>query len=188
MIEMMSIPEDGMLGFRVKGTVTEADYERILIPALESALCEHDRLRLLVRIENSYHHSSLRALFVDAKMGLTYWNKFDRVAVIVTRGALNRIMPVLIPCPVMVFPLSEQEAAMSWLCEPQENSAEQGVLSLPDADLPDVQSYEDDLKIFFCADDQDHHLPELVDLRNAVSGRNPNKRRAARQRVQVCPS
>ncbi|SNR53674.1 STAS/SEC14 domain-containing protein [Puniceibacterium sediminis] len=120
MIEKMAISHEDMLAFRVAGAVTEEDYTGTLIPALEEAIAEHDRLRLLVRIESDFSNFTLGALFEDAKVGLKHWRGFDRVAIVADKGWMTRAVKafsVFFPCPVMIFALSEEEEARRWLSE-----------------------------------------------------------------------
>ncbi|NIZ14278.1 STAS/SEC14 domain-containing protein [Phaeobacter sp. HF9A] len=51
MIEVQATGEHGILDVRMTAPVTEADYRNILMPALDTAIAEGDRLRLLAILE-----------------------------------------------------------------------------------------------------------------------------------------
>ncbi|MFZ5962654.1 STAS/SEC14 domain-containing protein [Thalassococcus sp. BH17M4-6] len=120
MIEKMSLSHENLLGFRIAGTVSQEDYETVLIPALEAAIEEHERLRLLVRVESDFKDYTLGALFEDMRVGLKHWRGFDRVALVAeTKWVVRAVkaFSIFMPCPVAVFDLSEQDEAHRWLTE-----------------------------------------------------------------------
>lgn len=120
MIELRSSPDDPFLEIHVGGVVTAADYRDVLVPAIEAALQDHDRLRVLVRVEESFERYTLEAMAADTRLGLRHWNGFDRVAVVSDTGWLNttvRAVSIFINCPVAIFSLGEEEAARRWMVE-----------------------------------------------------------------------
>lgn len=172
MIEKMSMSRGDLLAFRIAETVTQSDYETVLIPALEEAIEEHDRLRLLVRVESDFKEYTLGALFEDAKVGLKHWRGFDRVALVAdTKWIIRAVkaLSVFMPCPVMVFPLSQQEDARRWLSESlgaiHQTDLGDGVLHVQLLGKLDAAVYEDeeqDLNAFIRANDR---FRLLLDLR-----------------------
>lgn len=120
MIEQIDTGHETILEFRVSGTVADSDYKDVLIPALEAAIADHDRVRLLVRFDSRFKDFTLGALFDDARMGLKHWRGFDRVAVVSDNSWLNRAVKgfsVFLPCPVQTFSLAEYDQARTWLVE-----------------------------------------------------------------------
>lgn len=117
--EMTSLPE-GTLGFRIAGDVTGDDYDRVLTPAIDRAIEQHDRIKLLVQIGPDFKGYSLDAAWDDARLGLRHWNGFERVAVATDIGWMRTIvkaMGFMMPCPVQLFELDEIEDARRWLGE-----------------------------------------------------------------------
>ncbi len=52
MIEKLPESSGNAIGFRLKGKLTEADYREILIPGLEKATREHQKIRIVLVMEN----------------------------------------------------------------------------------------------------------------------------------------
>ena len=120
MIEQIETTRADVLEFRVSGTVTDADYSEVLIPALEAAIAAQERIRLLIRFDAKFRDFTLGALFDDARLGLKHWRGFDRVAVVTDSPWLSRAIrgfSVFLPCPVQTFTLAEYDQAKTWLVE-----------------------------------------------------------------------
>lgn len=120
---MMSVKVSGegdLLEVRVTGKVTAGDYETELTPALEAALEDHERVRMLVVIDEGFEGYDWAAAWADSKLGLSHWRGFERVAVVCgngwVRGSVRAFAPML-PCPVQLFDLAEEEAARRWMHE-----------------------------------------------------------------------
>jgi hypothetical protein len=111
---------EGTLEFTVSGRVTAADYETVLIPAIEKALDESDRIRVLVRFADDFEGYSLEAAWDDTKLGLRHWRGFDRAAVVADDHLVRMAMKAFsfaFPCPLRTFPAAELEEARLWLAE-----------------------------------------------------------------------
>ena len=50
MIQLLSYLPDHIVGVSASGQVNAADYEAILIPAIEAALMKHDRIRFFYQL------------------------------------------------------------------------------------------------------------------------------------------
>ena len=54
MIELLSNLPDNTVGIAAFGEVDVADYEAVLIPAVEAALKKHDKVRLLYELRSDF--------------------------------------------------------------------------------------------------------------------------------------
>lgn len=111
---------EGTLEFTVSGRVTGADYDRVLIPAIEKALAERDRIRVLVQFADDFEGYSLEAAWDDTKLGLRHWRGFDRAAVVADDHLVRMAMKAFafaFPCPLRTFGSAELEEARLWLAE-----------------------------------------------------------------------
>lgn len=118
MIEILPTSETDQLEFRLSGHIAQAEYESALVPAVEAALAQHDRIRVLVILDAGFTGLDMGAAWADTKMGLSHWRGFDRVAVVTESGWIRvgtRAMAALFPCPVQVFSGTEVAAARVWL-------------------------------------------------------------------------
>jgi hypothetical protein len=120
MIEIIQGLPEGTLGFSLSGTVGKEDYDDVLVPALERAIEEHDRVKLLMRFGEAFEAYSLAAAWEDTLAGLRHWRGFERIAVVSDvawlRAAVAALAPLL-PCPVRLFGLNGAEEARLWLAE-----------------------------------------------------------------------
>jgi hypothetical protein len=117
--EIAGLPE-GTLGFKISGVVTGRDYDSVLTPAVDKAIEEFDRIRLLVQVGPDFRSYSLDAIWDDTKLGLRHWNGFARVAVVTDVGWIKtgvKAMAFMMPCPVQLFAIAELDDARRWLSE-----------------------------------------------------------------------
>lgn len=120
MISVEALRDGAALELTMSGTITSADYDATLVPAIEAALADHDRIRMLVILGDEFQGFDLSAVWADSKLGMSHWGGFDRVAVVTdtnwVRTAIRLASPMM-PCPVQIFDLAEVEEARRWLQE-----------------------------------------------------------------------
>ena len=117
--EIAGLPE-GTLGFKISGDVTGHDYDSVLTPAIDKAIEEFDRIRLLAQVGPDFESYSLDAIWDDTKLGLRHWSGFERVAVVTDVGWIKmgvKAMAFMMPCPVQLFAIGELDDAKRWLSE-----------------------------------------------------------------------
>ena len=120
MIEQMESRIDDTLEFKISGKVTGEDYDSVLVPAIESALEERDRIKILCQIGPGFEGYSLDAAWDDARLGLKHWKGFERAAIVTDVDwvkTMVRALGFIMPCPVMTFDLDEIVGARRWLFE-----------------------------------------------------------------------
>jgi hypothetical protein len=120
MIEQIENLPDNALGFSAKGVITKADYETVIIPAVEAKFSKYTKVRVLYHIGEGFTKFESGALWDDAKIGFKYLKSWDRIAVVTDvdwmRSAV-RIFAFLLPGPVRVFQNAEIAEAHSWISE-----------------------------------------------------------------------
>lgn len=82
MIEIMSGSEGNLLAVRLSGKVTDDDYEKTFIPALNKVIAEHGKIRCIYYMDETFTGWELGAMWDDAKFGLQHKNDFEKIAVI----------------------------------------------------------------------------------------------------------
>jgi hypothetical protein len=120
MITIETGQNGALIEARLSGRIRSADYDDVLVPAIETALADHDALRMLVLAGEDFEGYDLGAAWADTRLGLSHWRGFDRVAVATDTGWMKtsiRLAAPVLPCPVQVFPLAEVEDARRWLRE-----------------------------------------------------------------------
>ena len=66
MIELLPQSQGNVLGFRATGTLSDADYRRTLIPALDAALGPHGRVNIVFVMDDTFEGWDLRAAWAWA--------------------------------------------------------------------------------------------------------------------------
>jgi hypothetical protein len=120
-IERLDDVPAGVLGFRVGGTLTKADYTEALIPALKRAIADGGGLRLVVAIESDFERIEPGALWQDLRTAVGYElrhrSAWKRTAVVSDTEWIVRTSQAfgwLAPGELRVFGRGELDAAGAW--------------------------------------------------------------------------
>ncbi|MTH59675.1 hypothetical protein GL300_10685 [Paracoccus litorisediminis] len=109
---------DNVIALEALGEVTSRDYEDVLIPLVRDKEKAHGKLRLVMVLGPDFDGYSAGAIWDDARLGLTHWRSFERVALVTDIGWITRSVKLfapLMPGEVAVFPGSGLEAAKAWI-------------------------------------------------------------------------
>lgn len=120
MIEIISGMPDNVLAVTARGTVTAQNYENVLLPAVESVLKRHKKIRFLFRTSKDFSGYTPGAMWDDAKLGVQHLTAFEKIAVVSDVPWLvqsTRLFRFLIPCPVKVFSGEKLPDAEAWIRE-----------------------------------------------------------------------
>ena len=120
MIELIESLPSGTLGFSCSGRLSGEEMQRRVIPSIEAALLEFDHVKVMVVFEPNFEGLSLEAVWDDTNFGLRHWDGLEKLAVVTNLGWVRngmRALAVLLPCPVHLFNLEEQDNARRWLSE-----------------------------------------------------------------------
>ena len=80
MIEKMAESSGNVIGFKVSGVVTKADYD-VMVPEVEQRIKEHGGVRMLLDVEE-FKHEAVTAWGADLKFGAHLHGKVDRMAIV----------------------------------------------------------------------------------------------------------
>lgn len=107
----------GVLGLEAIDDVEEEDYEEVLIPAVEAAIAEHGKVRLVYVLGPDFDEYEGEAVWEDLKLGARHPSSFERIAVVTdarwARPAM-KVFSILLPGQARAFRLAEREAATHW--------------------------------------------------------------------------
>jgi hypothetical protein len=118
MFELLPDLPDNVIGVEGVGKVSAEDYENVLIPAVESALRTHDRVRLLYVLGERFDGISGAATREDAKLGIEHLRGWELMAVVTDVEWISHALKAvgwIIPAKIRVFPTSELAAARDWV-------------------------------------------------------------------------
>ena len=111
------LPSD-VVGLKASGIITAQDYRDMLLPLVEEKLKQHDKLKFLLVIDDSFIAYSPEAAWDDARFGFSHWADFGRIAVVTDVGWIRiavRLFTPLMRSEVHIFDLDELEDAKSWI-------------------------------------------------------------------------
>jgi hypothetical protein len=107
----------GVLGFEAVDDVEKEDYTDVLLPAVEAAIAEHGKVRLVYVLGHEFDEYEGEAVWEDLKLGASHPASFERIAVVTDArwaGPAIRIFSVLWPGQARAFPLGKLAAAKRW--------------------------------------------------------------------------
>jgi hypothetical protein len=118
MIETLKGFPENVLGFVCHEQVTKDDYDTVLIPAVEQALKDHDKLRLYYETAPDLTGIDASAMWEDTKVGISHFTRWEKFAVVTDIEWISRTMKFfsfLMPGEMRVFKADEAEAAKQWI-------------------------------------------------------------------------
>lgn len=120
MIEFLPESSLNVVGIRVGGRLTDADYKHDLIPRLESLFDRHGKLKVLLFMDGTFEGWDLEAAWDDASLGIAHRADFEKIAVVggptwVEWGV--RLAGFLMKGEIRTFRDSQLAAAWQWIRE-----------------------------------------------------------------------
>ena len=109
---------DAVVAFRASGEVTAADYESVLIPAVEEKLARHEKISLLYHLGPDFTGFTAGAMWDDSKIGFKHLAAWDRIALVSDVSWIRHMvrgMGFVIPAAIRVFDNDQLDEAMRWV-------------------------------------------------------------------------
>ncbi len=116
MIETIKTKRDDIIGFRIDGTISEADIKPML-PALKEKLRQYDKLKLYVEYVDM-HGFSMDTLIEDLQFSLGHLEAFEKAVVITSKDWLSEAAHFathMTGMKLKSFHFSEKEQAIRWI-------------------------------------------------------------------------
>jgi hypothetical protein len=119
LIEKLSASSGKIIGFQLRGRLSEADYTDILMPIIERGVQEYTKVRVLIQVEN-FEGWTVGGAWEDLKN----WPKFryiERMAIVGDESWdqwmnwMLRIFAVLTHTDLRFFRMDRLTEAWSWL-------------------------------------------------------------------------
>ena len=98
----------------------EEDYENVLVPAIEAAIAEHGKVRLVYVLGHEFDEYEGEAIWEDVKLGARHPASFERMAIVTDAkwaGPAIKVFSVLWPGQARAFRLADLESAKRWAAE-----------------------------------------------------------------------
>ena len=118
MIEVMPESAGNVFGVKVSGKITGQEYEDVIIPGVEAILREHDKVRFMWLLDDSFQGAAAGAVWDDTKFGLKHRHDFEKLALV--GGSkwmewLTKLAAKFISGETRVFPAEQLQEAWDWL-------------------------------------------------------------------------
>ena len=120
MIRLLGDMPAGVLGLEAVDDVEKEDYENVIVPALNQALTDHGKVRLVYVLGPEFDDYEGEAVWEDLKLGARNPASFERIAIVTDArwaGPAIKLFSVLWPGQARAFPLSDLESAKRWAAE-----------------------------------------------------------------------
>ncbi len=117
MIRLLRHMPPGVLGLEAVDDVEKEDYEDVIRPAVEAAIAEHGKVRLVYVLGPEFDDYEGEAVWEDLKLGGRHPTSFERVAVVTNArwaGPAVKVASLLVPGQARAFPLAQLDEAKSW--------------------------------------------------------------------------
>ena len=117
MIRVLHDMPAGVLGFEAVDDVEEEDYANVLVPAIEQAISEHGKVRIVYVLGPEFDEYEGDAAWEDLKLGVHHPASFERMAIVTDArwaGPAVKVFSIVWPGQARKFPLAELESAKRW--------------------------------------------------------------------------
>jgi hypothetical protein len=118
MLERIADLPDNVLGFVAKGKLTGDDYTTVLIPAVDTMLASHDKIRLLFVFGTEFDGLTGGAIWEDTRVGFGHVTRWEKIAVVTDTEWLRHAVDIfgyLIPGEVKGYTSAELPDARAWV-------------------------------------------------------------------------
>jgi len=119
-IRIMSELPPHVVGFEGLGKVTVRDYEAVIIPEINRAAAESDKMHVLCYLGPEFTGFSVGALFNDAALGVFHMKAYERVALVSDVGWIRAsvgLMGLMMSGSIRAFSNAELDVARDWVTE-----------------------------------------------------------------------
>ena len=107
-----------VVGVQAIGVVSKADYDTVLLPAMQELCARTGTVSLLLQIETDLHNYTTGAWLEDAKMGLKYFTKWRKVAIVSRNNSIKAFTDtfgILLPGQYKGFLMADLVEAKRWV-------------------------------------------------------------------------
>lgn len=105
---------------RASGKVSDEDYEKVLVPAIEAVLKENDKVSCQIEFSGEYRGFELGAMWEDAKFGLKHRRDFTRCSVVGAPKWMEwgvKVGDKLTGAKLKTYPSEQAEDAWNWVSQ-----------------------------------------------------------------------
>lgn len=109
-----------VVGVHATGEITKEDLETVLIPAIDKLVAQTDKIHYLLHLDTDLLKWDIGAWYKDAQVGLKYFTKWTKIAVVTDKPAVRsftNVFSYMVPGDARGFSVAEMETAKKWVSE-----------------------------------------------------------------------
>ena len=118
MLDRITDLPSNVVGIVAKGKLTKDDYEKVLIPAVDQALQDHEKIRLLYVLGGEFDGMTAGAVWDDTRVGFSHVTKWEKIAIVTDKDWVRHSIDIfgyLMPGEVKGFTSDEESTARIWV-------------------------------------------------------------------------
>lgn len=118
MITLIDNIPGNVAGFRAMGDVGKADYENVVIPAIDALVKKQGSINFLLVLDTELKNFTIGALMKDLGVGLKHFTKWHKMAIVTGSGAINTftdLFSFIAPGEAKGFKHAHMEEAIKWV-------------------------------------------------------------------------
>jgi hypothetical protein len=78
-----------VVAFRATGEVSKADYDNVIIPAIDALVKKQDSINFMLVLDTALSNFTIAAILKDIGIGLKHFTKWHKMAIISESTAIN---------------------------------------------------------------------------------------------------
>lgn len=121
MIEALDGFPANVVAIRASGSVSKADYDRVLVPLAEKAFAGHGKVSVYYEVGSDFAGFDPGAMWADFKLGLGHLTGWQKAAVVTDVAWLQQatyFFSFVMPVEMRSFGLAQAEEAKGWIVAP----------------------------------------------------------------------
>jgi len=118
MMELLKDFPGNVVAVSSSGQITRDDYSKVLVPAVEKALAENEKVRLYYQVGPDFSGMDPGAMWADTKVGMGHFLRWDKIAVVTDVEWMRMSIKgfgFLMPAEVQVFSIADASKAKEWV-------------------------------------------------------------------------
>ncbi|MGD8324420.1 MAG: STAS/SEC14 domain-containing protein [Gammaproteobacteria bacterium] len=118
MIEVLAGFPANVTAFACHGHVTRKDYDSVLVPAVEKALEQHEKIRLYYETASDFDGIDPGAVLEDTMVGISHALRWEKLAVVTDISWIRHsilFFRFLMPGELRVYPSHQADQAKEWI-------------------------------------------------------------------------
>ncbi len=125
MIAIIPDMPDDVVAVTATGKITDEDYRKVLVPAIEEKLKRHNKISFLYHMGQGFAGLTAEAVWDDARVGMRHLTSFRKIAVVTDVDWIVKAVKLfsfVIPALVRTFGNGGLEEAKAWVSEGRKNT------------------------------------------------------------------